>query len=333
MREPDCVGAFVRDEQHRVYTHRRSPERRLFPGSWDVVGGHLDPGETPEQALARELEEETGWTLRYIEAVIADWEWEHDGRVRRELDYLIDVEGDLAAPRLEEGKHDASAWVGPDDLELMLVGRTDGDRRLRDLVAKAVRIRLTERLRLEPVGPDHADDLWTMHQDDAVAEWHAGRWSREDSRRNAASMGQGWEANGVGTWIAYDRTSGALVGRGGLSRMGADADVTGAVAAALGSASGPWLDDRLELGWTIRAAHWGHGYATEAGRAGLAYAFDELGAGEVVAFTERHNTQSRAVMERLGMREVGEFAGEGLVEGRTGVHEGAPFAFYALRRP
>jgi len=34
-------------------------------------------------------------------------------------------------------------------------------------------IRFTERLRLEPIGPEHAGDLWRLHQDEAVAAWHA----------------------------------------------------------------------------------------------------------------------------------------------------------------
>lgn len=89
-----------------------------------------------------------------------------------------------------------------------------------------------------------------------------------------------------------------------------------------------WLRDRLEVGWTVRSALWGQGYATEIGRAGLAFAFEDLGAEEVVAFTERHNRRSRAVMERLGMGFVGEFPGRGLVEGRPGVHDDAPFALY-----
>lgn len=41
---------------------KRSVERAYFPGVWDVLGGHLEPGETVEQALARELGEETGVT-------------------------------------------------------------------------------------------------------------------------------------------------------------------------------------------------------------------------------------------------------------------------------
>jgi hypothetical protein len=41
-----CVGALIRDGRNRVFAHRRSPTRRLLPGTWDVVGGHAEPGET-----------------------------------------------------------------------------------------------------------------------------------------------------------------------------------------------------------------------------------------------------------------------------------------------
>jgi RimJ/RimL family protein N-acetyltransferase len=187
--------------------------------------------------------------------------------------------------------------------------------------------RRTGRLRLEPITPGHAADLWRLHRDEPVAAWHGGPWSMADADRFAAAMARLWADDGVGKWVAYDLETGGLVGRGGLSRLPADGATTRRIAAAM--AGSGWARDRLELGWTVRSALWGRGYATEIGRAGLAFAFEELGAEVVVAFTERHNRRSRAVMERLGMGFVGEFGARGLVEGRPGVHDDAPFALYA----
>jgi RimJ/RimL family protein N-acetyltransferase len=58
----------------------------------------------------------------------------------------------------------------------------------------------------------------------------------------------------------------------------------------------------VEIGWRLAFAHWGHGYATEAARAALAYAWDTVRLAEVVAFTTVGNARSRAVMVRIGMR-------------------------------
>lgn len=51
-----------------------------------------------------------------------------------------------------------------------------------------------------------------------------------------------------------------------------------------------------------------------------------------VAFTEVHNRRSRAVMERLGMHYRSEIRWRGLVEGKPGVHDDAPFGLYAVSR-
>ena len=49
-------------------------------------------------------------------------------------------------------------------------------------------------------------------------------------------------------------------------------------------------------------ASWGQGFATEAARECLRFAFESLALSEVVSFTVPRNRRSRAVMERLGMR-------------------------------
>lgn len=289
----------IRDSRNRVFLHRRSPHRRVLPGAWDVVGGHVEAGETAEQALGREIAEETGWRLLRIEAAIADWRWQHDGVARRERDYLVEVDGDLSSPLLEDGKHDAYAWMGPQDLDVLAEGRADDDRGLSNVVAKATRIRLTERLRLEPIGPEHADHLHRLHADSAVAEWYGGPWSPESAAQNAADFAAAWESDGVSKWIAFERHTDELVGRGGLSYAVVDGR------------------RRLEVGWALLADRWGQGYASEIGRAALAFAWADLAAEEVVSFTETHNARSRAVMERLGMGHA-----------RDILHNGEPFALY-----
>ncbi|MFD7153400.1 GNAT family N-acetyltransferase [Kribbella sp. NPDC059898] len=325
------MGALIRDEEHRVYLQRRTAERRLLPGIWDIVGGHLEPGETPEEALAREVEEETGWKVRDIVRTVADWEWEWEGRVRREIDYLVTVDGDLTRPRLEAGKHDRSAWAGPDDLDLLMVNRPDGDRRLRDLVAHTVRTRFTDRLRLEPITgpngvlPGHAADLERLFADPWVSRWYDLTLTADQATAQAARHQSDWDRDGAGKWIAYDRTTGALTGRGGLSRIPAGTPTAEAIAALAGP---EWAADRLELGWALVESARGHGLATELGRAGLTYAFNTLKASAVIAFTERSNTASQAVMQRLGMRYAGEIHAEGWSTDASEVLPDAPFAVY-----
>jgi len=57
----------------------------------------------------------------------------------------------------------------------------------------------------------------------------------------------------------------------------------------------------VEVGWRLARTAWGRGYASEAARAAVGFAFDRLGLEEIVSFTAVGNARSRAVMERLGM--------------------------------
>jgi RimJ/RimL family protein N-acetyltransferase len=179
-------------------------------------------------------------------------------------------------------------------------------RRMDDSLPAGDGSRLTRRLRLEPVGPANADDLWLVHSDDEVRPWYGNdKPTREHMEQQATFMGESWRLQGVHKWIAYDRVSGEVVGRGGLSRTPVDDD-WGRIYAFLPQE--PWVRiahescrpfvahaNWLEIGWALRHEFWGHGYASEIGRAGLAFAFDVLGVQAVVSCTDRHNVRSRAV--------------------------------------
>jgi RimJ/RimL family protein N-acetyltransferase len=61
----------------------------------------------------------------------------------------------------------------------------------------------------------------------------------------------------------------------------------------------------FEIGWTLRGAFWGNGFATEAGKASMDYAFRELGQWEVISLIRPDNIPSRPVAEKLGEKLVG----------------------------
>ncbi len=108
------------DDHGRIFFQMRSAGRKLFPNTWDIVGGHLEPGEAPEEAMRREVTEETGWTVSLVLAEMGEMAYTgDDGLARIETDYLVRVEGDLTRPRLEEGKHTEFRWLAADELDVL----------------------------------------------------------------------------------------------------------------------------------------------------------------------------------------------------------------------
>lgn len=140
------VGAIIVNSEGRVFVQRRSDERMLFPGLWDIPGGHVEPDETPLEALAREVYEETGWRVSRVVAELGEWRWRgDDGAERLEADYVIEVEGDLSAPRLQRPEYVEYAWVGLHDLDRMIDPRMPEQHLVRELVARGVSAALDAR--------------------------------------------------------------------------------------------------------------------------------------------------------------------------------------------
>jgi [ribosomal protein S5]-alanine N-acetyltransferase len=70
----------------------------------------------------------------------------------------------------------------------------------------------------------------------------------------------------------------------------------------------PWFAHRTyEIGWVFHPAYHGKGYATEAARALLKYAFEVLDCHRVIATCQPENPASFRVMEKIGMRREGHF--------------------------
>jgi 8-oxo-dGTP diphosphatase len=54
------VGAMFISSDGRVLLGLRSPAKRTWPGYWDIIGGHVEDGESLDDALVRESQEEVG---------------------------------------------------------------------------------------------------------------------------------------------------------------------------------------------------------------------------------------------------------------------------------
>jgi RimJ/RimL family protein N-acetyltransferase len=106
-----------------------------------------------------------------------------------------------------------------------------------------------------------------------------------EARRRIAHLIEHWNTWGYGEWAVEEKASAALVGQVGLVRL---AD---------------WLADpaQVEVGWMLAHRAWGRGFATEAARASLAYAFEELGMARIVSITRPANRRSERVMARIGL--------------------------------
>lgn len=85
----------------------------------------------------------------------------------------------------------------------------------------------------------------------------------------------------------------------------------------------------VEIGWRLARSAWGNGFATEAAREALKFGFEVLRLPEVVSFATLGNARSRAVMERIGLRNTRQdFEHPGLPEG----HPLRPHCLYRISR-
>jgi RimJ/RimL family protein N-acetyltransferase len=142
----------------------------------------------------------------------------------------------------------------------------------------------TSRLTMRGWREDDAAAYAEMTADPEVMRFMGGVIDAGESWRQLALFVGHWVLRGYGLW-AVER-DGALIGRVGLWRPGG------------------WPG--LEVGWLLARGAWGRGYATEAARASMEWAWSELGASQLISIIAPDNVASVRVGERLGMRPLRE---------------------------
>lgn len=88
-----------------------------FPNHWDLFGGHIEPGETPEEALVREVEEELGITLEDYTFWKSIDCLEGDAYPNRKHLFYATIDAPADELTLYEGQR--LAYIKPDNIEAL----------------------------------------------------------------------------------------------------------------------------------------------------------------------------------------------------------------------
>jgi RimJ/RimL family protein N-acetyltransferase len=140
----------------------------------------------------------------------------------------------------------------------------------------------TKRLRLRAFRKSDLDDYAALNADREAMRFigDGEPWDRGRARRHLAFQMGLWLLGDVGMWVLEHKETGAFVGVGGFH--------------------GPEGWPGFELAGSLARRFWGQGYALEAAREALAYAFKVLHKERVISLVHPDNHASIRVVERLG---------------------------------
>ena len=119
------VHLHVMDRLGRIYLQKRSMNKKCQPGKWDTaVGGHIDYGETVQEALMRETQEELGFN-RFNPIAIKNYifEFEKD----REMVFVFAAVGNAFPIRPNPEEIDEGRFWTQEEIDAAGDGKRDAD--------------------------------------------------------------------------------------------------------------------------------------------------------------------------------------------------------------
>ncbi|AGH53212.1 TPA: GNAT family N-acetyltransferase [Legionella pneumophila subsp. pneumophila] len=148
-----------------------------------------------------------------------------------------------------------------------------------------MRILETERLFLRTFQENDVESLIAISQDQKVMQFFPAIPTREETIAFIDRIISHQEEKNFSLYAVEIKNTGEMIGFVGLFTATFQAHFTPAI----------------EIGWRLSSKHWNQGYATEAAKAVLDYAFRKLDLDEVVSFTSELNKPSIRVMQKIGL--------------------------------
>ncbi len=105
----DVVCAVIEGSDGRFLACLR-PQGKHLAGLWEFPGGKVDPGESPEAALIREIQEELGVEVA-VGAPLEPVHWDYEQRSIRLLPFLCSI----IVGRPHAIEHEQLLWCAPED--------------------------------------------------------------------------------------------------------------------------------------------------------------------------------------------------------------------------
>lgn len=104
-----------------ICVFRRAETKAFLPGKWELIGGHIDYGESLEDGLRREVREEIGQSCE-VEDVFAAFTYINEVKKTHsvELVYLVKLEDDDHIT-LNPEDHSEYVWVEKSDIDSIIV--------------------------------------------------------------------------------------------------------------------------------------------------------------------------------------------------------------------
>lgn len=110
-----AVHALIKNEKDEYLVTRRSLKNDWQPNVWDLPGGSIEFGEDTEDALHREVDEETGIKVKIIKLMFCHTFMSNPQRQQFQLVYRCEyLNGEV---RLNPGEHDEFRWLKPEEFK------------------------------------------------------------------------------------------------------------------------------------------------------------------------------------------------------------------------